>query len=41
MLVASDGATNDHFGFSVCVYGDIVVAGAWKDDNEKGGEAGE
>ncbi|MGH9940501.1 MAG: FG-GAP repeat protein, partial [Blastocatellia bacterium] len=32
-LVASDGAEGDHFGAAVAVSGDMVVIGAWLDDN--------
>lgn len=38
-LVADDGDTNDFFGFSVAIAGDIAVVGAQGDD-EKGDESG-
>jgi uncharacterized repeat protein (TIGR01451 family) len=39
-LLASDGAQNDHFGFSVSISGDTVVVGADGDDTPAGGDAG-
>jgi hypothetical protein len=38
-LTASDGATEDYFGVSVAVSGDIAVVGAWYDD-DNGSESG-
>ncbi len=38
-LTASDGAGNDWFGISVSVEGDIVVVGAWGDDDSGGRSA--
>ncbi len=38
-LVASDGAASDNFGYSVGVFGDTAVVGAWYDD-DKGTDAG-
>jgi len=38
-LLASDGAANDWFGFSVAVDGDTAVVGAYKDD-DKGSDSG-
>ncbi|MEQ1642439.1 MAG: hypothetical protein ABL959_03210 [Pyrinomonadaceae bacterium] len=35
-LLASDGAANDSFGFSVAVSGDNAVGGAYRDDNYLG-----
>ncbi len=35
-LIASDGAENDHFGFSVSIDGDTVVIGAEGDDGGRG-----
>eukprot|EP01084_Bolivina_argentea_P317106 549764_1 len=35
-LVASDGASNDNFGWSVAVYDSIIVVGAFADDNPNG-----
>ena len=32
-LTASDGAGNDYFGISVAIDGDVVVAGAYQDDD--------
>ena len=32
-LTASDGAAGDQFGFSVAIEGDIIVVGAWLDDD--------
>lgn len=32
-LVASDGAARDHFGYSVAVDGDLIVVGAFADDD--------
>jgi uncharacterized repeat protein (TIGR01451 family) len=39
-LLASDGASSDHFGVSVSVSGDTVIAGANDDDNPGGTNAG-
>ena len=39
-LNASDGSTNDHFGFSVSVDGDTVVVGANLADNDYGIDSG-
>ena len=41
-LVASDGAINDWFGYSVAISGDgnTAIIGAYLDDNEKGTDAG-
>ena len=39
-LTASDGASHDYFGFSVCVSGDTAFVGAIDDDNDNGNEAG-
>ncbi|MCP4373695.1 MAG: hypothetical protein GY797_37180, partial [Deltaproteobacteria bacterium] len=38
-LTASDGAAGDHFGYSVAVSGDTVVAGAVGDDDTAVGQA--
>lgn len=38
-LVASDGASDDHFGFSVSINNDIAVVGAERND-EEGNQAG-
>jgi len=38
-LTASDAATNDQFGWSVSVSGDVAVIGAWWDD-DAGSESG-
>lgn len=35
-LIASDGAANDNFGFSVAVSGDTAVIGAYQDDHAGG-----
>ena len=35
-LLASDGASNDYFGYSVAVDGDTVVVGAYRDDDYTG-----
>ncbi|EJK54106.1 hypothetical protein THAOC_26335, partial [Thalassiosira oceanica] len=35
-LLASDGAVDDRFGRSVAIYGDAVVVGAYRDDNNNG-----
>jgi len=35
-LTASDGAAEDHFGWSVAIDGDTVVIGAWVDDDYSG-----
>ena len=32
-LTASDAAAQDRFGYSVSVSGDVVVVGAWRDDD--------
>lgn len=39
-LRASDGAANDRFGLSVSVDGNVIMVGAWKDDNANGVDAG-
>ncbi|MCH7720671.1 MAG: FG-GAP repeat protein, partial [Planctomycetes bacterium] len=39
-LLASDGGSNDRFGTSVALSGDVLVVGAEDDDNENGAEAG-
>jgi len=38
-LTASDGAANDHFGYSVSLSGDCALIGAWGDD-DSGSESG-
>ena len=38
-LIASDGARNDYFGYSVSVSGDYAIIGAYYDD-DKGGDSG-
>ena len=38
--MASDGAAGDYFGYAVAIVDNIVVVGAYKDDNDKGAEAG-
>ena len=35
-LIASDGASNEYFGYSVAVDGDTVVVGAYRDDDYTG-----
>ena len=40
VLEASDGGTDDHFGISVAVYNNTIVAGAWRNDNTRGSNAG-
>ena len=35
-LTAIDGTVNDHFGYSVCIDGDIALIGAFGDDDYKG-----
>ena len=35
-LTASDGAAEDHFGWSVAIDGDTVVIGAWVDGDYSG-----
>ncbi len=35
-LTASDAANYDYLGFSVCISGNVVVAGAYRDDNYRG-----
>jgi len=35
-LLASDGAANDYFGFSVAISGNTAVVGAYGDDDDKG-----
>ena len=35
-LTASDGAADDHFGFSVAVDGDTMVVGAFRDNSDRG-----
>ena len=39
-LIASDGASADEFGSSVAISGNIVVVGAYDDNNESGIDAG-
>ncbi len=39
-LAAPDGATNDEFGRSVAIDGDLIYVGAPKDDNQRGIDAG-
>lgn len=39
-LLASDGTDYDYFGISVSIRGNVIVAGAWGDDNSKGDNAG-
>jgi hypothetical protein len=34
-LLASDGAAYDKFGFAVSVYSNVIVVGAYLDDDEK------
>ena len=36
-LVASDGASNDQFGYSISVYDNIIAVGARSDDITNGG----
>jgi hypothetical protein len=38
-LLADDGAAGDKFGFAVSVYSDVIVVGAYLDD-DKGGNSG-
>jgi hypothetical protein len=40
MLVPSDGAAADRFGFSVALSGDTLVVGAYRDDTTAGMDAG-
>lgn len=40
-LLAADGSAGDWFGVSVAVHWDVIVVGAYYDDNEKGTNAGE
>ena len=40
-LLASDGAGNDEFGVSVSVHNDMIVVGAYWDNNSGGINAGE
>ena len=40
-LLASDGAGGDEFGISVAVHNDMIVVGAYLDDNSGGTDAGE
>ena len=35
-LIASDGAANDYFGYSVSISGDYAIVGAYVDDGSKG-----
>jgi hypothetical protein len=35
-LIASDGASYDYFGYSVCINGDYVIVGAYGDDSSRG-----
>jgi hypothetical protein len=39
-LTASDGVDYDYFGYSVSISGDWAIVGAYRDDNEKGINAG-
>lgn len=39
-FTASDGATDDQLGNDVVIEGSSVLAGAWKDDNQRGVDAG-
>ena len=39
-LVASDSAVDDDFGTSVAVYNFTIVVGSWKNDNQRGINAG-
>ena len=39
-VVASDGAAGDRFGFSVSIYVNIAVIGAYLDD-DKGSDSGD
>ncbi len=39
-IVASDGAANDNFGFSVAISGGVLAIGSPYDDNGKGTDAG-
>ena len=39
-LLASDGAVNDEFGYSVAVHFDMIVVGAHRDNNSGGTAAG-
>ncbi len=39
-VIASDGAADDVFGWSVSISGDYAVVGAWEDDNDNGSESG-
>ena len=32
-LIASDGATDDHFGYSVAIAGDTIAVASWHDDD--------
>jgi spore coat protein U-like protein len=36
-IVASDRATNDYFGYSVSINGNIVVVGAYQEDEDASG----
>ena len=40
-LVASDGAVDDYFGYSVSVWSKVIVVGAYVDDTSAGQAAGE
>ena len=40
-LVASDGAADDEFGYSVSVWNNVIVVGAYYDDTSAGLGAGE
>jgi hypothetical protein len=40
-LIASDGAAYDDFGEAVSAWGNIIVVGAFRDDNSRGTDAGE
>ena len=40
-LVASDGASNDFYGYSASMSGNVLAVGAWKDDSSAGTDVGE
>ncbi|OQY29001.1 MAG: hypothetical protein B6244_05530 [Candidatus Cloacimonetes bacterium 4572_55] len=39
-LIASDGSSDDYFGCSVAISGDLTIVGAFQDDNTNGTNAG-
>ena len=39
-LVAADGLAQDQLGLSIAIEGDLVIVGAWLDDNQNGLDAG-